>query len=242
MDLTGLKRMHRRGTALLLAVVLCALTSTTSANVNGASSRTLMYLLSDLSMTGHRYGAPMLMRVFKLESELEVWLRDGPRYRLFKRYPVCMYSGSLGPKLREGDRQSPEGFYHVTADDLRPRSQYHRALDLGYPNPYDRLHGRTGGLLMIHGNCVSRGCYAMTDSYMEEIYALASAALEHGQDSIQVQAYPFRMTDERLARYHDAQWYSFWMNLKEGYDYFERHRSEPTVRIEGLRYAFESPH
>ena len=149
-------------------------------------------LLGKKGMDAH---APIFIRIFKEESELEVWKqRDDGRYYHFKTYPICNWSGELGPKLKQGDRQAPEGFYTVTREQMNPDSKYHLAMNLGYPNAYDRAHRRTGDFLMIHGKCKSAGCYAMTDALIEEIYAMARESFIGGQDSFQVHAFPFRMT------------------------------------------------
>ena len=171
---------------------------------------------------------PILIRIFKAESELEVWKqKDDGRYYHFKTYPICAYSGGLGPKLKQGDRQAPEGFYLVSFDQMNPKSKYHLSFDIGFPNSYDRAYGRTGGNIMVHGDCKSRGCYAMTDGLMEEIYILARESLEGGQESFQLQAFPFRMTNANMAKHKGDDWYDFWQNLKEGYDYFEVTRQPP---------------
>ena len=183
-------------------------------------------------------GSPVFMRIFKEENELEVWMKTGPRYDLYKTFRICKYSGGLGPKLRQGDRQSPEGFYRVGASALNPNSQYHLSFNLGFPNEYDRAHGRTGSYLMVHGNCVSIGCYAMTDKRIEEIYGLAEAALKNGQDYFQVHSFPFRMTDNNMRRHKLSEWYGFWENLKQGYDKFERERIPPKVMVWDKRYVF----
>ena len=146
--------------------------------------------------------APIFIRIFKEESELEIWKqRDDGRFYHFKTYPICNWSGDLGPKVRYGDRQAPEGFYTVTREQMNPDSKYHLALNLGYPNAYDRSQKRTGDFLMIHGNCKSAGCYAMTDALIEEIYAIARESFIGGNDSFQVHAFPFRMTNENMARF-----------------------------------------
>lgn len=225
---------------LLAGLILLATAPVIGANNPSSVHRTLVELAPTLRQYGFRLGAPLLVRVFKLESQLEVWLAKNGRFELFRIYPICMYSGGLGPKLREGDRQSPEGIYRVSRSALRPNSSYHLAFDLGYPNLYDRTHGRSGSRLMVHGKCASRGCYAMTDSMMEEIYGLASAALANGQDAFQVQAYPFRMNGRRLQRYEGTKWYDFWRNLKEGYDHFEQSHMPLSFSIHNRRYAFET--
>ena len=195
-------------------------------------------LLAEKGMTEE---APILVRVFKAESELEIWKRreDG-RFYHFKTYPICDWSGKLGPKINEGDRQTPEGFYLVSTDRLNPRSKYHLAFNIGFPNAYDRAFGRTGGDIMVHGDCKSRGCFAMTDGLVEEIYIVAREALKGGQQNIQIHSFPFRMTAANMKKHEDSEWYPFWQNLKEGYDYFEVARTEPPIAVCGKRYVINA--
>lgn len=199
--------------------------------------RVLPTLLRALHDKGFRYGAPVFIRVFKESRQLELWLLDGYEYRLFHTYPICDYSGELGPKIKEGDRQAPEGFYFVGEGQLNPESDFHLSFDLGYPNVFDRAHHRTGNHLMIHGGCVSTGCYAMTDEGITEIYTLVAAALRTGQSLIEVHIFPFRMTGANLAAHTGSRWSGFWANLKEGYDYFERFHRPPIVSSDGKRYV-----
>ena len=161
------------------------------------------------------------------------------KFKLFRKFKIAACSGNLGPKLREGDRQAPEGFYYVTPLRMNPNSRFHLSFNLGYPNTYDRAHGRTGSSLMIHGNSVSIGCFAMTDSKIEEIYVLAAAALRNGQKFFRVHCFPFRMTAEKMKKQGDSRWYEFWQNLKEGYDFFENTRRLPNVELRNLRYTFK---
>jgi len=191
-----------------------------------------------LADKGMRYGDPIFIRVFKEEKELELWVDDGERFTLFRTYKVCAASGSLGPKLREGDQQCPEGFYYVSPRGLNPSSAFHLSFNIGYPNTYDRLLGRTGSAIMIHGNCVSIGCFAMTDERIEEIYALADAALRGGQPFFRVHVFPFRMTEASMEDHEDSEWHSFWVNLKQGYDHFEVIGHPPDVRAAGGSYTF----
>ena len=181
--------------------------------------------------------SPIFVRIFKAESELEVWKQrlDGHFYH-FKTYPICNWSGGLGPKLRQGDKQSPEGFYRVNRHQMNPNSKFHLSFDLGYPNAFDKAHGRTGNFLMVHGKCRSAGCYAMTDALMEEIYALAREAFAGGQKAFHVHAFPFRMTEQNLARFQGDRNSHFWRSLKDGYDYFEVTRKVPSVVICRRRY------
>lgn len=193
-----------------------------------------------LGRKGMQVSAPIFVRIFKEESELEVWkLRNDGRYYHFKTYPICNWSGNLGPKLRKGDKQAPEGFYSITYDQLNPNSKFHLAFNLGYPNAYDKSRSRTGQYLMVHGDCKSAGCYAMTDALIEEIYALSREALRGGQRKFEVHAYPFRMTDQKLYRHRKSKWYRFWRTLKRGYDYFEVHRIPPSVAVCERRYVVD---
>ncbi|WP_173043000.1 murein L,D-transpeptidase family protein [Bosea sp. ANAM02] len=196
-------------------------------------------LVTEMSAKGMNQADPILIRIFKQESELEVWKRDrSGRYALLKTYPMCRWSGKLGPKKREGDRQAPEGFYAVTANLMNPRSQYYLSFDLGYPNALERSLGYTGSALMVHGACTSAGCFAMTDDGVTEIFGLAREAFAGGQRSFQVQALPFRMTAENMARHRTDPNFAFWQNLKEGYDHFEATRQPPSLAFCGRRYVF----
>ena len=188
-----------------------------------------MMLLGKKGMTAE---APIFVRIFKEESELEVWKqRDDGRFYHFKTYPICNWSGELGPKVKQGDRQAPEGFYTISTEQLNPNSNYHLAFNLGFPNAYDRAQNRSGDFLMIHGQCKSAGCYAMTDALIEEIYALGRDAIKAGQKTFQVHAFPFRMTESNLARHASNPWLPFWTTLKEGYDHFETTRLPPDVAV-----------
>ncbi len=213
----------------------------TSARFQEVAGRVSPQLRQEVAAAGLRFGAPIFIRIFKESRELEVWIQSpsGP-FRRFKTYAIAAHSGSLGPKLREGDGQAPEGFYSVAAKQMNPRSRFHLSFNLGFPNAFDRAHGRTGSFLMVHGNRVSIGCYAMTDARIEEIYTLAHAALQNGQASFQVHCFPFRMTPKRLANLGEKEkhWQAFWQNLKEGYDHFERTKKPPKVIAKGKHYRF----
>ncbi|NOR55803.1 MAG: L,D-transpeptidase family protein [Sulfurovum sp.] len=193
-------------------------------------------LEDSLNILAVKAGVPVFIRIFKEEALLEVWIKKEAGYEHLKSYRICAYSGALGPKEKTGDMQSPEGFYKVTTALLNPNSKFHLSFNLGYPNSYDRAHKRTGSFLMVHGNCVSAGCYAMTDEKIEEIYTLIEEALNKGQNHVPVHAYPFKMTEENMALYEGNEWYDFWTNLKEGYDYFEDQRHPPKVKVNEKRY------
>jgi murein L,D-transpeptidase YafK len=191
-----------------------------------------------LGKKGMNASSPIFVRIFKEESELEVWkMRDDGRYYHFKTYPICNWSGELGPKVEQGDKQAPEGFYTIAASQMNPNSKYYLAFNLGYPNAYDRALNRTGEALMIHGKCKSAGCYAMTDALAEEIYGLAREALRGGQVAFEVHAFPFRMTQEKLDRFKKHRWYTFWATLKQGYDFFEVNRIPPPISVCERRYV-----
>ncbi len=178
-------------------------------------------LVSLVEQKGMTKQSPILIRIFKEEAELEVWKQTAAGdYALLKTYPICRWSGELGPKIREGDRQAPEGFYTITPGQMNPNSNYYLSFNIGYPNAYDRALGRTGAHLMVHGDCSSRGCYSMTDEQIGEIFALAREAFDGGQRSFQVQAYPFRMTPENMAKHRNSPHMAFWKMLKEGNDHF----------------------
>lgn len=196
-------------------------------------------LAARLTEGGFRLGSPAFIRIFKQENALEVWLARGGTYSLFATYPICHWSGALGPKIAEGDGQSPEGFYTVGLKQLNPSSAYYRAFNLGFPNAYDRAHGRTGSFLMVHGDCLSIGCYAMTDQGIDDIYAIVEAALREGQADIPVHAFPFRMAGDKLVAMAEHRWSTYWANLKEGYDRFEATEKPPTASVCGGHYVFD---
>jgi murein L,D-transpeptidase YafK len=185
--------------------------------------------------------SPILMRIFKEEAELEVWKQDDSgRFALLRTYPICRWSGELGPKIKQGDRQAPEGFYTITPSLMNPDSSQYLAINTGFPNAYDRANGRTGAFLMIHGGCSSSGCYAMTDEQIAEIYALARESFFGGQKSFQIQAYPFRMTPLNMARHRNSPHTAFWKMIKQGYDHFEVTHLEPQVAVCEKRYIFDA--
>ncbi len=203
-------------------------------------SRVAPTLKLSLEQKGLAYGAPIFIRIFKDPGVLEVWIESTDKaFKLFKTYKICTFSGGLGPKLKQGDQQSPEGFYFVNPGRLNPWSQFHLSFNLGYPNRYDRHHRRTGSALMVHGNCVSIGCYAMTGPYIDEIYTLANAALAAGQPFFRVHSFPFKLEPEKLDQYKEHHWYDFWRNLQEGYLYFEQNKMPPNVTVKNGRYSFD---
>jgi murein L,D-transpeptidase YafK len=198
-------------------------------------------MLTELKVKNMEKESPILVRIFKEEAELEVWKQDKTgRFALLRTYPICRWSGELGPKVKQGDRQAPEGFYTIGPALMNPNSNYYLAINTGFPNAYDRANERTGALLMIHGDCSSSGCYAMTDEQIAEIYALARESFSGGQKSFQLQAFPFRMTPLNMARHRNSPHMAFWRMLKQGNDHFEIRHLEPKVDVCQKRYVFDA--
>ncbi|WP_441243876.1 L,D-transpeptidase family protein [Tardiphaga sp. 768_D3_N2_1] len=184
--------------------------------------------------------SPMLVRVFKQEAELEVWKQNrSGQFALLKTYPICRWSGDLGPKVKEGDRQAPEGFYSITPAQMNPRSSYYLSFNTGFPNAFDKSLGRTGSQLMVHGDCSSRGCFAMTDEQIAEIYSLGRESFFGGQRSFQFAAFPFKMTPVNMAKHRNNPNMPFWKMIKQGYDHFEVTRQEPKVEFCENKYVFD---
>jgi murein L,D-transpeptidase YafK len=185
-------------------------------------------------------GNAMFIRTFKVENELEVWLQTGDRFELFATYPICHWSGTLGPKITEGDKQTPEGIYTVNLKQVHASARHPKALNLGFPNVLDRHLDRTGSLILIHGGCGSVGCFGMTNPVIDEIFALAQAALWKDQEVIHVHSFPFRMTDQNMRAFGASEWASFWQDLKPIHDAFERTRRVPHVTVCDDRYQLQA--
>jgi murein L,D-transpeptidase YafK len=187
---------------------------------------------------GVTLASPILIRIFKAESELEIWKQKGNGFVLFATYPICHWSGTLGPKLRDGDKQAPEGFYTVSRAQTHHVGRWPQSLDIGYPNILDQSQARTGSGILIHGGCSSVGCFAMTNPVSDEIQQVTVAAIEGGQEVVPIHILPFRMTDQEMARHQSSPWIAFWNNLKEGYSLFERTRRPPAISVCSGRYIF----
>ena len=202
-----------------------------------AAQRVNAELQAQFRALGADWGAAVYVRIFKASDELELWVDTGERYQLLHTWPICTWSGDLGPKQRQGDGQAPEGYYQVGPQQLNPVSRFHLAFNLGYPNAYDRAHGRTGDYLMVHGNCVSIGCYAMGDAAIEQIYTLVAAALAHGQSQVPVHVFPFRMDAGWEQAHGDSEWLDFWQQLAAGYRSFGETGLPPQVKVVDRRYV-----
>ena len=191
----------------------------------------------ELEENGLKFGSPIFMRIYKSQGILELWVKENDIYKKYKEYKICAFSGNLGPKLKEGDKQAPEGIYWVKTDQLNPQSDYHLSFNLGFPNEYDQFHNRTGSYLMVHGNCLSVGCYAMTDEKIEEIYLILEAALQNGQDKVQIHALPFRPSKFKLWINSNNQWHDFWKELSNIDMEFEKTKIPPNIKIENGHYT-----
>ncbi|GJD94747.1 L,D-transpeptidase family protein [Methylobacterium iners] len=228
-------RAPRRGAALVLALMLAG---PAPAQEGKAQAPIPAATLALMAAKGTTAAAPVLFRAFKKESEIEVWKRAGGRFVHIKTFPICRWSGQLGPKRKTGDRQTPEGFYSVAERQLNPNSAYYLSFDVGYPNAFDRSHGYTGSAVMVHGVCSSMGCYAMTDKVAGELYSIAREAFAGGQLAFQFQSFPFRMTARNMALHRTDPNIAFWRQLKEGSDRFEATGEEPVVGVANGRYVF----
>jgi len=195
-------------------------------------------LQKELKDKGFNDGSPIYIRIFKDQDALEVWKKNGNKYKLFKTYQICYYSGNLGTKTKFGDNKSPEGFYSIEPRQLNPVSNYYLAINVGYPNRVEQLKGYTGDAIMIHGHCASIGCYAMTDARIEEIYTLVYKAFEAGQQKINLDIFPFRMDNAHMDFYSYQPYMAFWKTLKPGYEKFEKTHLPVTYHIKGKDYAF----
>jgi murein L,D-transpeptidase YafK len=226
--------------AVGLALAGCNTDEISLANNAKANQPVPAKLVAEMAEKDMDLQSPMLVRLFKQEAELEVWkqTRSG-KFALLKTYPICRWSGDLGPKVKEGDRQAPEGFYAISPAQMNPKSAYYLSFNTGFPNAFDKSLGRTGSELMVHGDCSSRGCYAMTDEQIAEIYSLGRESFFGGQRSFQFAAFPFRMTPVNMAKHRSNPNMPFWKMIKQGYDHFEVTRQEPKVEFCEQKYVFD---
>ena len=231
-------------TSLFLCLLFLPTINSKSDRAKTIAAKIAPRLKAELTKKNLTFGSPIYIRIFKESDELELWIQgqDAKKeYVLFRNYKICSWSGKLGPKLKEGDHQSPEGCYRVGRRQMNPRSRYHLSFDLGFPNALDRSHQRTGSFLMVHGNCASIGCYAMGDDNIEEIYTLAAAALHKGQNKISVHCFPFRMIKARMLEDDviNNQWQPFWQDLQKIYRSFERTWIPPIIKVQNGHYLIE---
>jgi murein L,D-transpeptidase YafK len=236
----------RRGTAVGLVIAACAwIAGCDDSYLDQSSGRSQQPIssatLAEMTKLDTTPSSPTVIRTYKKEAELEIWkMKSSGEYALLKTYPMCRWSGQLGPKKREGDMQVPEGFYSIAPGQMNPNSHYYLAFNVGYPNAYDRAYGRTGGSVMVHGVCSSAGCFSMTDEQVADIYAIARDSFAGGQREVQLQSYPFHMTAENMAKFRLDPNIDFWKNLKDGSDHFEVTKNEPSVLVCGKHYVFDA--
>jgi len=236
----------RRGAAVGLTVAACALIAgCDDSYLDQSAGRSQQPIssatLSAMDKLDTSPSQPTLIRTYKKEAELEIWkMKSDGHYALLKTYPMCRWSGQLGPKKREGDMQVPEGFYTIAPGQMNPTSHYYLSFNVGYPNAYDRAYDRTGGNVMVHGVCSSAGCFSMTDEQVADIYAIARESFAGGQRAIQLESFPFHMTAENLAKFRLDPNIAFWKELKNGSDHFEVTKAEPSVMVCGKHYVFDA--
>jgi len=203
--------------------------------VKAAYDTTWTALQTKLKKDNFSTNFEVFIAAYKAEGKLEVWLRSNGQnqFFLFESYKFCEHSGKLGPKIIEGDLQTPEGFYKINV--FNPESTYHLSLGIDYPNKVDLERTgkdqKPGGDIYIHGNCTTVGCIPLTDEKIKEVYLLAVEAKNAGQEEIQVYIFPFKMTDRNLRKHGKEfpQQLSFWQNLQQGYAYFAKYRTLPSV-------------
>lgn len=185
---------------------------------------------------GYEDDFSMIINAYKAEGKLDIWLKGKSQknYSLFRTYDFCAHSGTLGPKVIEGDGQTPEGFYYINV--FNPMSSFYLSLGVNYPNLVDLARtgkdGKPGNDIYIHGNCVTVGCIPLTDEKIKEVYVLAIEACNAGQEKIPVNIYPFKMTNENLKKYA-AQFpnqLAFWKTLQPGYLAFEKNKNLADIK------------
>ena len=220
-------------TAVAVTLIVGFIINNAHANtrLNEVKSRITSNLVSELAKGGLKLGDDVYLRAYKADRELEVWMKPEGKnnYKLFKTYKIAGGSGVLGPKLAEGDRQMPEGFYTIVPSALNPNSRYHLSFNIGYPNSYDRYHKRTGSFIMVHGSNVSIGCYAMTDPVIEVIYLLVEADLKKGDKKVPFHSYPFRYKRNWETKVQGNQWIPFWKHLETAHQAFDKTKVPPQV-------------
>ena len=235
----------RSVSSVVAALIFCLafLADTKAATVADKSPDSLavvkeLPLTEQFAAKGLKLGSPIFLRVYKKTSKMELWVAQGPRYALFKTYRICRWSGGLGPKMYEGDRQSPEGLYHITAEDLIVNARWHRAMNINYPNRFDVVNGRGGSGILIHGKCGSVGCFAIEDANVEEVYTAVDAALRAGQASVPVLALPFSFAQHAPAVEDTLRLNEFWADLRRADLLFNRDHIPPSAWVCDGRYFF----
>lgn len=222
---------------LMISVFYLIIPAFSKSRIAEVRERITPSLKQDLAKKSLKLGDPVYLRVFKNERILEVWMKPSGRneYILYNAYRIAGMSGKLGPKLKEGDFQAPEGFYNIVKENLNPQSSYHLSFNIGYPNAYDRAHKRTGSFIMVHGSNVSAGCYAMTDPVIESIYLIVESAFKKGQSSIPFHSFPF-MYEQGWEKKVNSSWAPFWKELEPGYQIFQREKRPASVQVKGGQY------
>ncbi|MBT1702739.1 L,D-transpeptidase family protein [Chryseosolibacter indicus] len=184
-------------------------------------------------------GFNLFVRAFKKEKKLEIWIKEKGRetYSLLHTYNFCSSSGTLGPKRKEGDLQIPEGIYYI--NHFNPQSNFYLSLGINYPNASDKVLSdpkHPGGLIYIHGNCVTVGCIPITDDKIKELYVLAVEARNNGQTEIPVHIFPSKLNDKQLTELEEkygTEHKDFWLSLRPIYNAFETSKKLPEITVTG---------
>ncbi len=204
-------------------------------------------LQKELKKAGITSNFEVYMAAYKSEGKFELWLKGvgQNQFELFKTYNFCAHSGTIGPKVLEGDGQTPEGFYKINV--FNPESSYHLSLGLNYPNKVDLARtgkdNKAGNDIYIHGNCVTIGCIPLSDEKIKEVYLIAIEARNGGQKDIPVSIFPFKLTEDNLKK-HGAQFptqVTFWKTLQVGYAYFDKYKTLPKITQEKGGYVVNRP-
>jgi murein L,D-transpeptidase YafK len=172
----------------------------------------------------------LFLRAFKKEEILEVWIKKRSNdYQLLTTYDFCRNSGQLGPKRMEGDRQIPEGIYHISH--FNPKSNFLLSLKVNYPNDSDKIlsdPNSPGSDIYVHGGCQTTGCIPLTNDKIQELYLLAVEEKKEGRN-IPIHIFPTKNFEEILEE--DSEHFSFWKNLKTVFDDFEENKRLPFIEV-----------
>ncbi|MFN7498961.1 MAG: hypothetical protein ACK5SF_16325 [Hyphomonadaceae bacterium] len=193
----------------------------------------LAFAYSDLGLT---LGAPVYFRLIREQDRLEVWVKaSSGSYSRLRNFKICSKDGALGPRQGASTGQ-PEGFYTLTAAQMRPQGVGYLGINLNWPNAYDRGRGWRGAPSLLQAGCASGRHYGLTDQDMEEVYTIAYSALVNGQAAIPFHIFPFQMTSFRMLQVGQGPKASFWRDLEPAWRAFERTKTPPQIRVQGRRY------
>jgi murein L,D-transpeptidase YafK len=209
-------------------------TSKTSVAAYAQNEATLKHQFAEKKL---KWGSAVFIRIYKQSNELQVWVKQNNQFVLFKTYAICYYSGTLGTKTKTGDGQAPEGIYKVFPSQMNPNSSYHLSFNIGYPNAFDKANGYTGSHIMVHGSCVSIGCFAMTNPIIEEIWTLMEAAFIQKQAYVNVFIFPFKLTQAAIDSNVTNGSVGLWKQLLPIDNAFDQTHKIPSVTVKSKNYV-----